>query len=285
MGRLVYAAKVTHVPTMWLSEQEGPFKDCRKGAVDGQRAMGREMAALGVDTAIVLDTHWLVNNAYHINCQPKFEGTFTSHEFPHLLSNFSYHYDGNPGLGESIAAIASEEKGVKVFAHNIGSLNLEYGTLMPMWLMNPDSKMKIVSVAGLCTVHSHDRSRKVGEAIAEAISRAEGNYAVIASGSLSHAIIRDEDVKGIEDFTRISDEFYRQVDLRALDLWTQGRFAEFTAMLPLYAKLCHGEGLMHDTAMLLGALGWDKYDGKVEIVTPYFEATGTGQVVAKFPVH
>jgi 3,4-dihydroxyphenylacetate 2,3-dioxygenase len=41
---------------------------------------------------------------------------------------------------------------------------------------------------------------------------------------------------------------------------------------------------MHDTAMLLGALGWSAYDGKVEVITPYFGASGTGQINAVFPV-
>jgi 3,4-dihydroxyphenylacetate 2,3-dioxygenase len=41
---------------------------------------------------------------------------------------------------------------------------------------------------------------------------------------------------------------------------------------------------MHDTAMLLGALGWTGYDGGVDIVTPYFGASGTGQLNAIFEV-
>jgi 3,4-dihydroxyphenylacetate 2,3-dioxygenase len=41
---------------------------------------------------------------------------------------------------------------------------------------------------------------------------------------------------------------------------------------------------MHDTAMLLGALGWDRYDRGVEIITPYFASSGTGQINAIFPV-
>jgi 3,4-dihydroxyphenylacetate 2,3-dioxygenase len=41
---------------------------------------------------------------------------------------------------------------------------------------------------------------------------------------------------------------------------------------------------MHDTAMLLGALGWSDYDGKAEVLTPYFGASGTGQINAIFPV-
>jgi 3,4-dihydroxyphenylacetate 2,3-dioxygenase len=55
-------------------------------------------------------------------------------------------------------------------------------------------------------------------------------------------------------------------------------------MLPEYAVKGHGEGFMHDTAMLLGALGWSEYDQKAEVVTPYFGSSGTGQINAVFPV-
>ena len=41
---------------------------------------------------------------------------------------------------------------------------------------------------------------------------------------------------------------------------------------------------MHDTVMLLGALGWDAYSGKGEIVTEYFPSSGTGQTNVIFPV-
>jgi 3,4-dihydroxyphenylacetate 2,3-dioxygenase len=41
---------------------------------------------------------------------------------------------------------------------------------------------------------------------------------------------------------------------------------------------------MHDTAMLMGALGWTDYDGGVELVTPYVGASGTGQLNAIFEV-
>jgi 3,4-dihydroxyphenylacetate 2,3-dioxygenase len=36
--------------------------------------------------------------------------------------------------------------------------------------------------------------------------------------------------------------------------------------------------------MMLGALGWSEYAGRAEIVTPYFGASGTGQLNAVFPV-
>ncbi|MCY1366401.1 3,4-dihydroxyphenylacetate 2,3-dioxygenase [compost metagenome] len=67
-------------------------------------------------------------------------------------------------------------------------------------------------------------------------------------------------------------------------MWQDGDWEDFCAMLPEYAVKGHGEGFMHDTAMLLGALGWSKYDGKAEVVTPYFGSSGTGQINAVFPV-
>ena len=39
---------------------------------------------------------------------------------------------------------------------------------------------------------------------------------------------------------------------------------------------------MHDTAMLFGALGWDQYQGKGEIIGEYFPSSGTGQVNVVF---
>jgi 3,4-dihydroxyphenylacetate 2,3-dioxygenase len=75
------------------------------------------------------------------------------------------------------------------------------------------------------------------------------------------------------------------VDLHVLQLWRQGRWAEFCAMLPEYARSCHGEGLMHDTAMLLGALGWDKYRNCAEIITDWFASSGTGQCNVVLPVN
>ena len=38
------------------------------------------------------------------------------------------------------------------------------------------------------------------------------------------------------------------------------------------------------TAMLLGALGWAHYKAPAHLVTPYFVASGTGQVIAQLPV-
>ncbi|STT01146.1 3,4-dihydroxyphenylacetate 2,3-dioxygenase [Klebsiella pneumoniae] len=100
--------------------------------------------------------------------------------------------------------------------------------------------------------------------------------------SLSHRFIDDQRAEeGMNSYTR---EFDHQMDERVVKLWREGKFKEFCTMLPEYADYCYGEGNMHDTVMLLGLLGWDKYDGKVEFITELFASSGTGQVNAVFPL-
>ena len=48
MGKLALAAKITHVPSMYLSELPGRHHGCREAAIEGHRLIGRRCRALGV---------------------------------------------------------------------------------------------------------------------------------------------------------------------------------------------------------------------------------------------
>ncbi|KVL70499.1 3,4-dihydroxyphenylacetate 2,3-dioxygenase [Burkholderia ubonensis] len=281
MGKLSLAAKITHVPSMYLSELPGRHHGCRAEAIRGHQLIGERCRALGVDTIVVSDVHWLVNAGYHVNCNARFSGVYTSNELPHFIRDMAYAYPGNPVLGRLIAETATA-RGIATRAHEIDSLELEYGTLVPMRYMNADQHFKVVSIAGWCMWHTLDESRRFGEALLEAIEKSDANVAFLASGSLSHRF--NDNGSPEESIHQISREFFRQVDLRVVELWKQGDFATFCKMLPEYSQHCFGEGGMHDTAMLLGLLGWDRYDKPVEIVTDYFASSGTGQINAIFPL-
>ncbi|CAJ0891550.1 3,4-dihydroxyphenylacetate 2,3-dioxygenase [Ralstonia flatus] len=281
MGKLALAAKITHVPSMYLSELPGKHHGCRAAAIEGHRIIGQRCRDLGVDTIVVSDVHWLVNAGYHVNCNARFEGVYTSNELPHFIKDMRYAYPGNPALGRSIAETATA-RGVFTRAHEIHSLELEYGTLVPMRYMNSDQHFKVVSIAGWCAWHTLDESRRFGAALLEAIEASDSTVAFLASGSLSHRF--NDNGSPEESIHQISREFFRQVDLRVVELWKQGDWKTFCAMLPEYASLCEGEGGMHDTAMLLGLLGWDAYDRGVEVITEYFASSGTGQINAVFPL-
>ncbi|WP_133491311.1 3,4-dihydroxyphenylacetate 2,3-dioxygenase [Alcanivorax sp. 24] len=285
MGEVVLAAKITHVPSMYLSELPGKHQGCRQPAIDGHKEIGRRARELGADTAVVFDVHWLVNSGFHINCGERFEGIYTSNELPHFIKDMRYRYRGNPALGENIAAEANAA-GVRTLAHNIPSLELEYGTLVPMRYMHMDvpgeQHLSVISIAAWNAWHRLEDSFTFGAAVRRAIEASDHKVLVLASGSLSHRFSDDREAENnLHKWTR---EFDRQVDMRVVDLWRQGRFREFCAMLPDYAEHCYGEGGMHDTAMLLGLLGGAEYDKPVEILTEPFGSSGTGQINAVFPL-
>jgi 3,4-dihydroxyphenylacetate 2,3-dioxygenase len=149
--------------------------------------------------------------------------------------------------------------------------------------MNADQRFKVVSVAAWCAWHRLEDSARFGASVRRAIEqRFDGTVAVFASGSLSHRF--NDNGSPEASMHEISDEFFRQVDLRVVELWKRGDWTTFIRMLPQYAERCIGEGGMHDTAMLLGLLGWADYDRPAEVITPYFPSSGTGQINAVFPV-
>jgi 3,4-dihydroxyphenylacetate 2,3-dioxygenase len=282
MGQLVLAAKVSHVPSLMLSELEGsPLRAARAAAVRALRLLGGRAKERSVSTFVVFDTHWLSNFGYHINANPHHRGSFTSHEAPQMIQDLHYDLPGDTVLAEAIAGQAAEA-GLNVIAHKVASLGLEYGTIVPMHFMNPDGWAKVVSIATPLFT-SVEESRLLGEATRRAIERSGERVAILASGSLSHRLWPNKKL-GPEAWTSIASEFNRQVDLRVLELWQQRRYREFIAMLPDYAVKCNGEGGMADTIMLFAALGWDGFDGAAEQLCEYFPSSGSGQINVEFHV-
>ena len=148
--------------------------------------------------------------------------------------------------------------------------------------MPEDEKFKVISIAAWCAWHRLEDSFAFGAAVRRAIEKSDRKVLVLASGSLSHRFSDDREAEAnIHNWTR---EFDKQVDLHVVEMWQQGRFKEFCAMLPDYAEHCFGEGKMHDTAMLLGLLGGPDYAKPAEIITPPFGSSGTGQINAIFPL-
>jgi len=282
MGKLALAAKITHVPSMYLSELDGPRKGSRQDAIDGHREISRRCRELGVETLVVFDTHWLVNANYHLNCAPHFKGLYTSNELPHFIANMPFECPGNPELGLLLAKTCCD-MGVETLAHHATTLDPEYGTLVPMRYMNADQHFKVISVSAMCTVHYLNDSARLGWAMRKAIEdHYDGTVAFLASGSLSHRFAQN----GLapEYAFKVWSPFLEALDEKVVDMWERARWKDFCEMLPEYASKGHGEGFMHDTAMLMGALGWSAYDAPAEVITPYFGASGTGQINAVFPV-
>ncbi|MDH7794296.1 MULTISPECIES: 3,4-dihydroxyphenylacetate 2,3-dioxygenase [unclassified Beijerinckia] len=279
MGEIVLAAKITHVPSILISERPGPLFGQRAEAIHSLRELGTRARARTADTFLIFDVHWISNFGCHMNANARHVGTYTSHEAPHMIQDMAYDYPGNPELGEAIAAEAKKD-GLDVMAHHVPTLPLEYGTIVPMHYMNQDGHFKVIAVAAPI-FSTWQENRKFGMAVRRAVEASSHRVAVLASGSLSHKLVSNEQV-GDGQWDVVGSEFNRQVDLRVLDLWRERRYAEFCRMLPDYSTKCNGEGLMVDTHMLFGVLGWDKYAGRAEELCPYFPSSGSGQITVEF---
>ncbi|MDP4593372.1 MAG: 3,4-dihydroxyphenylacetate 2,3-dioxygenase [Beijerinckiaceae bacterium] len=281
MGKIVLAAKITHVPSLLISERDGPLKGTREAPINSLKELGKRARERKVDTFVVFDMHWMSNFGFHINATALQKGSYTSNEAPHMIQNMDYEYRGNPALGDCIAR-HGQAMGLDILSHQVESLPLEYGTIVPMHYMNHDASMKVISLAANLFATT-EQNRQVGEAVRLAVDELDGNVALLASGSMSHQLITASET-GDNQWNKMSNEFNRQVDLRVLELWDQGRYGEFVRMLPEYSRICKGEGLMCDTAMMFGAIGWDQYAGKAEQLCEYFPSSGSGQITVDFAV-
>src|SRR6478672_4756221 len=132
MGELVLAAKVSHVPSLMLSEVAGsPLRSARQGAVNALRELGRRARERRVSTFVVFDTHWLSNFGYHINANPHHRGAFTSHEAPQMIQDLHYDLPGHTALAEEMAGEA-DVAGLKVIVLIDGTVEHEDGPLVRM---------------------------------------------------------------------------------------------------------------------------------------------------------
>ena len=56
-----------------------------------------------------------------------FSGVYASNEFPQFIDRLEYDLPGNPALGNAIARIATEEKGVTMLSHQVEALDAVVG--------------------------------------------------------------------------------------------------------------------------------------------------------------
>ena len=153
-----------------------------------------------------------------------------------------------------------------------------------MRYMNADQHFKVVSVSALCMWHYLNDSARLGWAMRKAVEdHYDGTVAFLASGSLSHRFAQNGTGAGVrvQDLESVPRSSWTTT---VVELWKRGDWKTFCAMLPEYASKGHGEGFMHDTAMLLGVLGWSAYDGRRRGRDAVLRRSGTGQINAVFPV-
>lgn len=262
MGAVVGALIVTHTPRM-ADESKAPA--FTREMIRGMHELSREVERLKPDTLIQVSTHWVTTFHHYVLGHKRHKGILTSSEAPDLIAGVPYDFPGDAELAEAIAA-KGKEKNIPAILTAADHFMIEYGTLNPLRYLTPRFDVPVVPLSS-CLLADLQECIGWGEAIAEGIRQSAKRVVVIASGALSHVLVRGPERWPTEECQRLDHEF--------VELVTQGRAEEMKAFFPKFVKDTDAEMGGCHLAILLGATG-GTFRGKLHAYGP---SSGTGNAV------
>ena len=262
MGAVVGALIVTHTPRIADESKAPPFT---REMIRGMHELGKEVERLRPDTLIQASTHWVTTFHHYVLGHKRHQGVLTSSEAPDLIAGVPYDFPGDPELAAAIVE-KGKDRGVPVILSAADHFVIEYGTLNPLRYLTPRFDIPVVPVSS-CLMADAEECIRWGEAITEGIKQTSRRVIVIASGALSHALVR-----GPEKWP--SDECQR-LDHRFVELLTGGRAGELKSFFPGFVKDADAEMGGRHLAILIGATG-SAFRGRLHAYGP---SSGTGNAV------
>ena len=132
MGEVVAAAVVAHQPMIMVPEPVrvelgGTGKDTTL-IEPGFRLLREALAALRVDTLVIVDSHWYTTTEHVIAGAARFSGLYTSEEMPRNICDHAYDYPGAPELARAWHAVG-KERGLYTINVTTPSLPQHYATI------------------------------------------------------------------------------------------------------------------------------------------------------------
>ena len=182
-----------------------------------------------------------------------------------MIAGVRYDFPGDPELAQAVTA-SGKENGLPVILTAAESFMIEYGTLNPIRYLTPRFDVPVVPLS-CCLLADIAECIRWGEAVAEAVRGSSKRVVVIASGALSHKLVR-----GPEKWP--SGEL-QKLDHRFVELLTEGKSEELKTFFPGFAKEVEAEMGGRHLAILLGATG-GTFRGKLHAYGP---SSGTGNAV------
>lgn len=262
MGSIIGALIVTHTPRIAHESTAPAFT---RGMIRGMHELGEVVAELRPDVLIQASTHWVTTFNHYVLGHKRHKGILTSSEAPEIIAGVPYDFPGDPELAEAISA-GGKKMGLPVICTAAEPFMLEYGTVNPIQYLTPKFDVPVIPVSS-CLLADIPECLRFGEAIGEAIRLSSKRAMVIASGALSHKLVR-----GPEQWPKDEDQ---KLDQKFVELTTQGRAEEIKSFFPSFCKTVDAEMGGRHLAILLGATG-GTFRGKLHAYGP---SSGTGNAI------
>lgn len=158
--------------------------------IDGQYRVAREMAALDPDVILIMSPHWFSTFPWYAAGNPHWKGALCGTEAPDLLHGYEYDFPGHPQMAELIVR-KGREAGIMCNHFSLAEFQLDYGTVVPLKYIQRKGNPWPVVPMSICLQANHDEAYRWGQAIGAAIRESGLKVAFIASGALSHDLVRN----------------------------------------------------------------------------------------------
>src|SRR5258705_4387032 len=212
---------------------------------DGLVAQGGDVAEARLDVMVVNSCHLISTFPTVVDGTPRHQGVLTAQEAPEIIHGVGYDIPGDYELAAAIVARGRAAGLQSVLANDI-HYPLDYGTVMPMvCYLDRAQRLPMVPVS-VCLSADLDEAFAWGRIVAQAASETPKRVGFVASGSVSHKLVRDP-ARG----PRPEDE---DLDHQFARLLSGGEYEALWRWLPEFSRMAEPEMSGRHLAMMLGAI-------------------------------
>jgi 3,4-dihydroxyphenylacetate 2,3-dioxygenase len=212
---------------------------------DGLVAQGQEMAKAGLDVVVINSCHLISTFPTVVDGTPRHRGVLTAQEAPELIHGVEYDYPGDYELAARVIAEGKADGRQCVLANDI-HYPLDYGTVMPMvCYLDRAQRLPMVPIS-VCLSADLDEAFAWGRILARVANETNKRVGFVASGSVSHKLVRDPARGPLAEDEALDHRFARLLgssDYEALWRW-----------LPEFSRLAEPEMGGRHLAMMLGTI-------------------------------
>jgi len=235
MGELIAVYLTVHTPRYCTYEAAFAGKlahpDFRM-VRDGLVAQGRHLAGARPDVVVLNSCHLVSTFPTVVDGTPRHRGVLTAQEAPDLIRGVEYDFPGDYELGSALVDRGRAAGHLCTLADDV-HFPLDYGTVMPM-VCYLDRSQRIPVVPVSVTLASDlEECFAWGRHLVRAVRELPRRAAFVASGSLSHKIVR-----GPERWPSAADQ---ELDHRFARMLADGEYDKLWAWLPEYAHVVQAE--------------------------------------------
>lgn len=230
-----------HVPSIVYEEN---VPDFQKEMVEGMKRLSKEIDKMNPDAIVLVSCHWPSTFFHYVDGTQEHKGLMTAAEAPDLIKDVPYHFPGEPELARNLVK-AGQEVGLDVKEMDDPYYVWDYGSVVPLRYLTPKSNIPVINLS-VTLAASLEETYQWGQVIAEQLKNSDKKYVFLASGALSHNLVR-----GRHHIPTVSEH---ALDKQFVNFLENKQYEEAYQMLPEYARMAKVESGGRHLAMLFAMI-------------------------------